>query len=78
VTQIINIRSGEPSDVYIGRGSKWGNPLPIEGRITRAKAIAMYGVYVRRNPRLLADLPELAGKVLGSRCPATAKSCCGY
>jgi hypothetical protein len=68
VTHVVNIRSGEPYDVYIGRGSKWGNPFPIEGRITREKAIAMYEVYIRRNPRLLADLPELLGKVLGCYC----------
>lgn len=64
---IVNIRNA-PYDVFIGRGSKWGNPFPIEGRITREKAIAMYEVYIRRNPRLLADLHELEGKVLGCYC----------
>jgi len=68
VTRLVNIRSGEPYDVFIGRGSKWGNPFPIEGKITREKAIAMYEVYIRRNPKLLAALPELVGKMLGCYC----------
>ena len=68
MNRLINIRSGEPYDVYIGRGSPWGNPFPIEGRVTREKAISMYEVYIRRNKRLLADLPELVGKRLGCYC----------
>lgn len=68
MNRIVNLRSGEPYDVYIGRGSKWGNPFPIEGKVTREKAIAMYEVYVRRNKRLLADLHELVGKTLGCYC----------
>lgn len=72
----------EPYDVYIGRPSKWGNPyshLPnteIEFRVTtREEAIAMYGVWLRQQPELMASLHELRGKTLGCWC--APKACHG-
>ena len=58
----------EPFDVYIGRPSKWGNPFRegIDG--TRSEVIAKYDSWLRNNPELLAQLPELKGKVLGCWC----------
>jgi hypothetical protein len=55
-------------DVYIGRGSKWGNPFPVTDKCPRERAILKYEVWIRRRPDLLAALPELAGKVLGCYC----------
>jgi hypothetical protein len=52
-TVVVNLRT-EPYDVLVCRPSKWGNPFPIEGRVTREKALAMYEVHVRRNPKLIA------------------------
>lgn len=66
--RVVNIRTGAPYDVLIARPSKWGNPFPVEGKVTREKAIAMYEVYIRRNKKLLADLPELVGQTLGCHC----------
>ena len=69
----------EPFDVYIGRGSKWGNPfthLPL--RETRAlfkvdsrdDAINAYRTWITKGDGkvLLKDLHELEGKVLGCWC----------
>ncbi len=55
-------------DVYIGRGSKWGNPYRIGQHGDRDAVIALYASYIRRCPDLIAALPELRGKVLGCYC----------
>lgn len=55
-------------DVYIGRPSKWGNPYVIGKDGTRAEVIAKYREYILGRPDLLAQLPELQGKVLGCWC----------
>lgn len=75
----------EPYDVYIGRPSKWGNVfthLPeLSGRegmivvASRSEAIARYREWILGQPELLADLPELKGKVLGCWCKP--KTCHG-
>lgn len=73
-TRVVN-RKLYPFDVYIGRGSKWGNPFSHkEGTQalyvvkTRAEAIARYEEWILTQPELLAALPELRGKVLGCFC----------
>ena len=62
----------EPFDVYIGRGSKWGNPFKIghEGA-SRAEVIQMYEVYMRGSS-LRDQLYELDDKVLGCFCKPLA------
>lgn len=58
-----------PSDaVYIGRGSKWGNPFVIGKNGDRQHCIELYETYVRSNPVLMAALPELKDKVLVCYC----------
>ena len=63
-------------DVYIGRPSKWGNPFAIPRGYDRVAdpdgILAKYEAYVRGNPRLMADLHELRGKVLGCWCAPQA------
>jgi hypothetical protein len=66
-TTVVNLRT-DAYDILITRPSKWGNPFPIDDKVTREKAIQMYEVHVRRNPKLIAALPELAGKRLGCVC----------
>lgn len=59
----------EPYDVYIGRPSKWGNPFEIGRDGTREEVIKKYRRWiVDEHPDLLAQLPELRGKVLGCWC----------
>jgi hypothetical protein len=61
-------RYAKPFDVYIGRGSKWGNPFRIGKDGTRADVIRKYEVWLQEQPELLAALPELKGKTLGCFC----------
>ena len=58
----------ERFDIYIGRPSKWGNPFSIGKDGSREEVIAKYHDYIMLKPELLADLPELKGKVLGCWC----------
>lgn len=55
-------------DVYVGRGSKWGNPFHIGKDGTRDEVIEKYSVWLRTQPQLLAAVPELKGKILGCFC----------
>lgn len=76
---VINRRSGKPYDVYIGRGSKWGNPFSHQ-RGTRARyvvatreaAAAAYERYIFQQPQLMGALHELKGKRLGCYCAPLA------
>ena len=59
-------------DVYIGRPSKWGNPFSIGKDGSREDVINRYYTYLMENESLMADLPELKGKVLGCWCKPKA------
>ena len=72
----------EEFDVYIGRGSKWGNhyshkegTLAEEVVESRTEAIKKYEEYLLSNEDLMSSLSELKGKVLGCWCKP--KSCHG-
>lgn len=73
-TRVVNVRSlapgwrNDPSHVYIGRGSKWGNPFRITPTRTREQSISMYNDYLHTRPDLMDALPELVGKVLVCYC----------
>lgn len=66
-TKVVN-KYKEPYDVYIGRGSKWGNPYPITANQDRKTVIQAYKKYLLNSPELLKDLHELKGKTLGCFC----------
>ena len=55
-------------DVYIGRGSKWGNPFVISKNQDRDTVVAKYREHLHASPELMAALPELIGKRLGCYC----------
>ena len=56
-------------DVYIGRPSKWGNPLEIGDGLTREDVIKGYELYLEEHPELVAAAKrELRGKILGCWC----------
>lgn len=72
----------DPFDVYIGRGSVWGNPYSHkEGTLaehvvsSRSEAIKKYEEYLLANEELMGRLHELKGKTLGCWCKP--KSCHG-
>ena len=62
----------EDYDVYIGRGSKWGNPYKIGVNGTRKEVIKLYEESLYANSYLMESLHELEGKVLGCWCKPKA------
>jgi hypothetical protein len=71
VCKVVNLRK-EGYDVYIGRGSKWGNPFVIGKDGTREEVIDKYRVWIMSQPPLLNEIQELKGKVLGCFCKPKA------
>lgn len=69
-------KRGVGSDVYIGRGSKWGNPYShkdgtkAQYRVaSRDQAIACYAMWLLEHPNLVAQAQQaLAGKTLACFC----------
>lgn len=57
-------------DLYIGRGSKWGNPFRRGVHGNRHACIARYKNWIVYGDgrHLLADLHELEGRTLGCFC----------
>jgi hypothetical protein len=71
---VVNIR-GAGCEVYVGRGSIWGNPFTHGASkfatikvATREEAIDRYAAWILTQPALLARLPELRAKRLGCHC----------
>jgi hypothetical protein len=74
-TTVINIKSGEPYDVLIGRPSEWGNPFSHLKKsaakfkvATRKEAVEKYREWIMTQPELLNKLETLRGKRLGCYC----------
>jgi hypothetical protein len=55
---------GHDNAIYIGRGSKWGNPFRIGVDSDRATVIAKHARWLRDQYHLLRALDELRGKDL--------------
>lgn len=55
-------------DIYIGRGSKWGNPFVIGIDGTRDEVCDLYEQWLPEQPELMAALGELTDKTLGCFC----------
>ena len=80
--KVVNLRK-EPYDIYIGRGSIWGNPftqVPVNTKArfivaTREDSITHYESYARNNSIIMDNLHLLKDKVLGCYCKP--KSCHG-
>ena len=66
-TKVVNVNK-DPYDVYIGRGTKWGNPF-VEGKDgTRKEIIQRFRDWLMLNDKLMADITDLDGKTLGCHC----------
>jgi Domain of unknown function (DUF4326) len=66
-------KAGVPAGaVYIGRGSKWGNPFRIGPDGDRAAVIAKYEHWLRDQHHLLRALDELRGRDLVCFCAPLA------
>jgi hypothetical protein len=59
-------------DYYIGRPSKFGNPFEIGRDGTREDVVDKYRDWIKTQPKLLADLPELSGKTIACWCAPLA------
>ena len=72
-TKVVN-KYKERYDVYIGRGSQWGNPFVIGQHGTRAQVIQAYKDWITNGEgkHLLHDLHKLKGKTLGCFCKPQA------
>lgn len=62
----------EPFDIYIGRGSKWGNPFHIGKDGNRKEVIEKYRNMIINNKKLFNSLNELDNKILGCWCKPKA------
>lgn len=78
-TSVVNKHHGEPFDVYIGRGSKWGNPFSHLNNtkaqfktVSREESVEQYRDWIQTQPDLLADIHELRGKTLCCYCKPKA------
>ncbi len=71
VPTVVNKKS-QDFDVYIGRGSVWGNPYVIGRDGTRSDVIEKYRVYLWGRKDLIDRLDELAGARLGCFCAPEA------
>jgi hypothetical protein len=84
MTTVVNVNRDE-YDIYIGRGSKWGNPYThIKDRATlaefvvgtREEAMRKYREHVLASPELMESLHELRDKRIACFCKPS-KSCHG-
>ena len=75
LTTVVNLKR-EPYDVYIGRGSMWGNPFKMESEADRERVIQAYKEYLKKAITLgeisILDLKTLKGKRLGCYCKPKA------
>jgi len=71
-TLVVNIRDHKDHRVeaiYIGRGSKWGNPFHFKNyNYERIPCIEAYARWLAQQPKLLADIGELRGQTLKCFC----------
>lgn len=73
-TGIVNIKNSG-YDVYIGRGSQFGNPFKIGVHGSRKQVIEKFREYFYSNEELQNEVLKLKGKILGCYCKP--KSCHG-
>lgn len=71
MTRVVNIKT-EPCDVYIGRGSIWGNPFRSGVDGSRAEVIEKYRLYLTYHPEITSQIEILRGKTLGCHCKPKA------
>ena len=77
ITKVSNKDNGDSYDVYIGRGTLWGNPYQMGKEGTRDEVIAKFAYdFERRFLKLPEQFDEniekLRGKTLGCHCKPAA------
>lgn len=66
-TTVVNLKR-DAYDVYIGRGSIWGNPFHIGPDMTRDQSLTLYRERLMKRPDLLAQIHTLKNRILGCYC----------
>lgn len=74
ITKVINVKNDKEYDIYIGRGSPWGNPYAIGVDGDREEVIRKYKYdfdrgFLKSNKE---ELLKLKGKILGCHCKPSA------
>jgi hypothetical protein len=76
---VVNKDRGDTYDIYIGRGTPWGNPFVVgtgDGRYTREEAVAKYRTYFEQDiltdKSKVAALKAMRGLRLGCHCKPLA------
>jgi len=64
-TKLVNYKSGEQYDEYVGSGSQWDGPFVIGKDGNKEECEAKYEKWIRTQPYLMVDIPSLEDKVLG-------------
>jgi hypothetical protein len=74
LTKVVNVDKGDAHDIYIGRGSDWGNPYAIGFDGDRDEVIRKYEYDFQRDflKSSKEDALKLKGKVLGCHCKPVA------
>lgn len=74
LTKVVNVDKGDAHDIYIGRGSDWGNPYAIGFDGDRDEVIRKYEYDFERDflKSSKEDALKLKGKVLGCHCKPAA------
>jgi len=72
---IVDIKSGEPYDVYIGRPTIWSCPSQIQFKYSsRKEVLEEYEKWVREQPELIKKIKsKLKGLSLGCHCSDISK-----
>jgi hypothetical protein len=72
VARVVNVDRGQECDVYIGRGSEWGNPYALGFDGDREEVLRKFRYDFERGllgaPDFMTRLKSLRGKRLGCHC----------
>ncbi len=77
ITKVSNKDTGDSYDVYIGRGTLWGNPYQMGKEGTRDEVIAKFAYdfdkrFLKLSEKFDENIEKLRGKTLGCHCKPAA------
>ncbi|MFU0838843.1 MAG: DUF4326 domain-containing protein [Pseudomonas fragi] len=77
ITKVSNKDNGDSYDVYIGRGTLWGNPYQMGKEGTRDEVIAKFSYdferrFLKLPEKFDENIEKLRGKTLGCHCKPAA------
>ncbi len=77
ITKVSNKDAGDSYDIYIGRGTLWGNPYQMGKEGTRDEVIAKFAYdferrFLKLPEKFDENIEKLRGKTLGCHCKPAA------